>query len=76
MSTEQDFHEFAVSEMLCDGITNREKMLMRRAWNAATTRAAKLCDQQADNHTEFKNTQAAIGCDGCASAIRGEGRQA
>jgi len=52
---------------------------MRAMFDAATERAAKqereecakLCDQQADDHTDFKNTQAAIGCDGCAAAIRG-----
>ena len=44
---------------------------VRAAILGATERAAKLCEQQADDHTTFKNTQAAIGCDGCAAAIRG-----
>lgn len=32
--------------------------------------AARECDDQGEAHTMFKNTQAAIGCDGCADAIR------
>ncbi|MNW06464.1 hypothetical protein D3C71_2028800 [compost metagenome] len=43
---------------------------MRAMFDAATERAAKLCDQQAADHTDFKNTEAAIGCDGHAAAIR------
>lgn len=31
---------------------------------------AKECEAQADSHQDFKNTQAAVGCDGCADAIR------
>lgn len=46
----------------------RQAMLGVKEW------AAKKCDEQAEYHQDFKNTQAAIGCDGCAAAIRGGGQ--
>jgi hypothetical protein len=35
---------------------------------------AKVCDDQGSSHDDFKNVQAAIGCDGCADAIRARSR--
>jgi hypothetical protein len=45
---------------------------VKQAVAAEREACAKLCDEQADAHSdrEFRNTQAAVGCDGCAAAIR------
>ena len=34
---------------------------------------AKVCDEQAESHELFSNTQATKGCDDCATAIRARG---
>jgi hypothetical protein len=46
--------------------------LMQDAWRAATERAAKLCDEQADFHQLTHNTQAEQAAEGCAASIRGK----
>jgi hypothetical protein len=47
---------------------------MYGAWQAAInherSECAKVCEDQASAHDDFHNSQAAIGCDGCAAAIR------
>lgn len=43
------------------------------AYQAATERAAKLCDEQADFHQLTRNTQAEQAAEGCAAAIRASG---
>lgn len=44
------------------------------AWQAAInherSECAKVCEDQASAHDGSHNSQAAIGCDGCAAAIR------
>lgn len=74
MIAEKDFDAFAISEMLCDGITTRETMLMRRAWNAATERAAKLSATLAyDAAINYANGREVDFEKEVAAAIRGDG---
>lgn len=51
-----------------DGLYTADQM--RQAILNEREACAKLCDDQGEQHTDFRNTQAAIGCDGCADAIR------
>lgn len=48
-----------------------EARMHKRTWDAATERAAKVCEDQADFHQEMHNTQAEQAADACAVAIRG-----
>jgi len=45
----------------------------RQLWDAAVKQereaCAKICEEQAEAHDTFRNTQAAVGCDGCWEAI-------
>lgn len=51
-----------------------EKTFAYRAYEAATERAATVCEEEAASHQAMHNTQAEQGADGCATAIRGEGK--
>lgn len=46
---------------------------MRQMFDAATERAAKLCDEQADSAAFVRNFAAEFGAEQCATAIRGAG---
>lgn len=48
---------------------------MRAMFDAATERAAAICNNEAEDHAALKNMQASIGCDGCAAAIRAGGEK-
>lgn len=43
---------------------------MRAMFDAATERAAKLCEDLEDGHDLVKNERAAVACEQCAAAIR------
>lgn len=49
---------------------------MRAMFDAATERAAKQCDEQAEFHQDMHNTQAEQAADACAAAIRAKGGEA
>lgn len=48
---------------------------MRQMFDAATERAAKLAEDQAEFHQEMHNSQAEQAADACAAAIRAGGEQ-
>jgi hypothetical protein len=43
----------------------------KAVWDAATERAAKLCDEHGEWYFENHNSQASQAADACAEAIRG-----
>lgn len=46
---------------------------MRQMFDAATDRAAKLCEEQAGSAAFVRNYSATFGAEQCAAAIRGDG---
>jgi len=49
---------------------------MRAMFDAATERAAKLCEKEAETHALIWQGGASIACDDCAAAIRAKGGEA